>query len=704
MGERETLRIGKWLFEPSLNRISDGDERSTLEPLAASVLEYLAQRPREVVSADELIEHLWGRRYVGDSPVYRIIAELRRELKDDARQPQYIETIRKRGYRMVAPVEFVEPGRHEPQAHELPSDSGRPRIRLWLWSAAVAIVLAAGTFLLQRQPPPAATPVVAVMPFENLSPGAEDYLVRGLTDSVATRLANVSGVLVISQNSARQYADSDKPSQVIGAELGATHLVTGTALQRDDDQRAIRVNAHLVDIATDSYVWSQTYEQPLADIIDLQTDIAERVAQQLDLNVLEPGRSERLQLATDGIQSYDHYLRGRDYLERGWQEEDLRQAAVQFETAIERDPGYAPAYAGLGLAHLQLYAQYWDRSTDRLERARAMIDAALELEPDLVEAQFALGSYYLRRNMFEAAEQHLDIVRGRQPSHTDALAALAQVHQHLGNFDEAAIYFDDAVQLDPLNHRLLYLQGLTHVVAGNYQRAESSLERSIVLRPDLLEGYIYKALLYMSWRGDERAAAEELERAADRLGLEFVVEFLLQPGLSGTFRFAGPVYREALLEFDPEGTSADPAAWHLALAELEELRGETDAARDHYAAAVELLEQTVAEVPDEPFFHALLGSAYAGAGQRTLALETGRELLTMAPVEESVWDNADFLWYMAEIYLQLGMFDEASDQVALALDYPTTLSRAWIAVEPFWDPIREHPRFREVMDERQSRR
>lgn len=176
MSQGRTIHVGEWVLEPSLNRISDGARQVTLEPLAASVLEYLARHPLQVVSADELIEHLWGRRFVGDSPVYRIIAELRRELGDDARQPRYIETIRKRGYRLVAPVAYAEPQEQEPGAAAGPGaaePTTGPRMRA-RYAVVAALLVVAGAFavLQPTQPetaPGGTLPVVAVMPFESLS-------------------------------------------------------------------------------------------------------------------------------------------------------------------------------------------------------------------------------------------------------------------------------------------------------------------------------------------------------------------------------------------------------------------------------------------------------------------------------------------------------------------------------------------------------
>lgn len=721
MTDTRRVRIGDWVLDSDLNRIESAGRKVTLEPLAAEVLHYFANNPGEVIGFDELVENLWGRSYVGDSPVYRIMAELRRELGDDAKHPTYFETIRKRGYRLIAPVEILnddvaigQDQTADNAAAGAPSDRqvpmrGRARYRRYAWFGIVLLSLAiGGAYLLSRSesdnsqladPPP----VIAVIPFEDLSSMDGSYIVRGLTDAVATRLAGVSALRVISQNSARQYEKSSEPAQGIGRALGAQYLITGTAIQRvdEDDTAWLRVNAHLVDVASDSYLWSQTYEQPLTNIFDVQSEIAERVAQQLDVTLFDtPNAMSGQGPESPSFAAYEHYVKGRDALGRGFVETDLQEAIAELDAAVARNPEFAQAYATLGLAHLQMYAQYHDRSNERLELARESIDRSLQLDPTLIDGQFGLGSYYLRREMLEPALEHLETVRLNRPSHTEALVAIAQVYQRQGNLSEAVEALEAAARFDPLNHLLLFILGQTQIVSGDYADAEVALERAVTLRPELVEGYLFKAVLYMSWQGDERRAASEFERAAEKIGLDALVEWLLQPGVSSSFRFAGPVLSDALGKFELQGSNVDPASYYLAMADHAEASGDAALSREYYTRATHILEETVRQFPNEPFFYALLGSAYAGAGRTEDALRAGQQLLTMAPVEQNPWDNADYLWYMAEIYVLAGMYDEAISQVEIAIEYPTTISRAWIKAEPFWEPLRDDPRFQALLSPR----
>ncbi len=710
----EKARIGDWVLDTHLNRIYRGEESVALEPLASAVLAHLAANAGQVVSPDDLIENLWQRKFVGDNPVYRIIAELRRALDDNAREPFYIETIRKRGYRLIAAVEVLDPApaKSTPSVQttavpdQEPIDAGASLTRRRYASIGVIGVCLMVTALLgwrlfdapAPQQPAVQAPVVAVLPFESLSNETSSPLSRGLTDAVATRIAGVAGIRVISQNSSRQFEAASATTGEIAESLGANYLLTGTTLvaTSDGEPERIRLNAHLVDVVSDSYLWSETYDLDIADIFEIQTEISERVAQQLDFAIAEASR----QYNRPHPQAFEEYLLGRDAYSRGFRESDLEESITQLQQAVAIDPDYAQAHAMLGLAHLQLYAQYWDRSDARLAQARGAIDRALELDQGLIDGHFGLGSYYLRLGLLEPASEHLKMVLKSRPSHTEALVALAQVHQRTGDLSRAVDALDDAARFDPLSHLTLYMLGQTQIVAGDYAAAEASLERAITLRPDLAEGYLFKAVVYMAWRGDEARAAEEMQRAYHELGADALMAFLLQPGVSSAFRFAGDELREALREMEFEGSGLDPSAYYMARAELAEIDRKPGEARKYYNLARIELEKVVNAVPDEPLFRALLGSAYAGAGMTDEALETGSMLLAMAPVDDNPWDNADYLWYLAEIHLLCGRYDDAIQWVETALQYQTTNTLAWIQAEPFWEPVREMPRFRALMDAR----
>ena len=168
MTEARIARIGDWTFDARLNQLSQGPTVVTLEPLAARVLSYLAERQGEVVSVDELVEALWNRRFVGDNPVYRVLAELRRALGDSAQYPKYIQTIRKSGYRLIATVELQSPREGMPAS----TATRAPRFGIAALVLALAAAIALAWFLSTRETTVVeepGKPVVAIMPFDDMS-------------------------------------------------------------------------------------------------------------------------------------------------------------------------------------------------------------------------------------------------------------------------------------------------------------------------------------------------------------------------------------------------------------------------------------------------------------------------------------------------------------------------------------------------------
>ena len=264
--------VGRWRVEPARNRISsrEGEERR-LEPQLASLLRFFAARRGEVVTKDEILEGVWGTRSVADSALTRAIAELRRGLGDEAHNPSYIETIPKRGYRLLAEVR----GRAQP-APPLP----------WRWRAlaalAVALLLLAGVvaapWLRRSQPqaePAPASRRVAVLPLVDLSGEEGQYFADAMTDALTTALASVPSLSVTSRRSAERYRDSEASSLEIARDLGVDLLLEGTIVR---DSNRVRITVQLIDAPADSHLWAASYERQLGDVVTLQGEIVSAIA------------------------------------------------------------------------------------------------------------------------------------------------------------------------------------------------------------------------------------------------------------------------------------------------------------------------------------------------------------------------------------------------------------------------------------------
>ena len=235
--------------------------------------------------------------------------------------------------------------------------------------------------------------LVLVLPFENLGLPEDDFFAEGITEEITSRLAGVSEVGVIGRTTAHRYKKTDKTIKQIGAELGVDYVLEGTVRwQRTPDGTSrVRVTPQLVQVVDETYMWSDRYDAVLADIFEVQSDIAAQVVRALDVTLLAGDRRVIESKPTENLAAYEEYLRGNESLNRGVAEQALLTAVEYYKTAVELDPTFALAYAKLSEAHVQLYWQYYDRSEERLTKAKESVDTAMRLQPELPEARVVVA-------------------------------------------------------------------------------------------------------------------------------------------------------------------------------------------------------------------------------------------------------------------------------------------------------------------------
>ncbi|MDX1555877.1 MAG: winged helix-turn-helix domain-containing protein, partial [Xanthomonadales bacterium] len=272
------FKLGDWIVKPSVDRIERNGVSKTLEPRAMDILIYLSQRPRAVVSIEHLITEVWAGQIVSDNTVYQWIRILRKALEDDPANPAYIETITKKGYRLVA------------QAEPLETETIKKSPRRAVFVVAAAIVVVAGLWLYSQRPAPGGggaplAPSIAVLPFVNHTgdaPGLQ--FADGIHDEVLTTLAKLDNLKVISRTSVMKYRDAGKDLPTIGEELGVNTVLEG-GVQHVDGR--VRINVQLIDARTDKHLWAETFDRELtaANIFAIQTEIANAVADSFEIDL-----------------------------------------------------------------------------------------------------------------------------------------------------------------------------------------------------------------------------------------------------------------------------------------------------------------------------------------------------------------------------------------------------------------------------------
>jgi TolB-like protein/DNA-binding winged helix-turn-helix (wHTH) protein/lipoprotein NlpI len=441
-----------------------------LERLPMDILVFLIEHRGELVTREQIGERIWGKSVFLDidNSINGAIRKIRHVLKDDPRQPHFILTIPGRGYRFIVPAAETEnrctatqtlvPSGLELQPGTEPSAerAGR-RWPIWLGIGAVVVLLWGGLQWSRtwfRPQPTGRRVILAVLPFKNLTgdPGQE-YFSDGLTEEMSAQL----GVLdtrhlgVIARTSAMHYKNSEAPLERIGMELGAEYVIEGSVRRAAD---RVRVTVQLIQVKDRTHLWAHEYDRELSDILALQSEISQEVADEIQLVLGENKRIEPAHLRASSPrndEAYDLYLRGVYF----WNKrtiEGFQQAITYFQQAVVKDPNYARAYAGIADSYSLLGGYSGVPQNEWMAKARAAAQRALQLDDNLPEAHTAMGLIVQNYDHdWATAEKEFRRAIELNPNYATAHHWYAEYLTWRGRFDEAFLEIERARQLDPLS-------------------------------------------------------------------------------------------------------------------------------------------------------------------------------------------------------------------------------------------------------------
>jgi serine/threonine-protein kinase len=570
-------------------------------------------------------------------------------------------------------------------------------------SALLVAVVAVAWILLSEGAPEDAGSIgqessLLVIPFDNLGPPDDEYFADGVTEAIIARLAALDGMGVISRQTAYAYKDSDKTIQEIGAELAeedVAYVLEGT-FQRErpgDPSSPVRVTVQLIRVADDRHLWSQHYDEEWIEVFRLQSEIAESVARELDVTLLEPERRSSRAIPTDNLEAYEFYLRGKEAWGEAFWPRRLLSSAELFGRAVELDPEFALAQAALSQALVRIY---FGGLSDDLSRAAAALEAAVRLEPDLVETWMTQGFYeYYGTGNAERALERFDAVLRSQPNNSDALGISGGILRRLRDWDEAIARTERAAELDPRNQVRVGSLAAAYTLVRRYREAGQVWDRMIAINPYNPTFYMRKARNYLVWEGNREQARRVLEQASNTVGIDpaWIMSFsrLL-------IRVLGEEYAEALDRLTLEEQS-DTIYYYLAKAELSGRTGRPQLAAAYYDSARALLEVAVSRGATAfGRFGDDLALAYAGLGRKDQAIRTVQSALDMVPAFLDAERGVGLADDLAEIYVKVGEYEAAIDQLEYLLSIPSLVSTPLLRVDPLYDPLRDHPRFQALLE------
>ena len=517
------FQVGPWRVQPRLNSISDAGQVRHLEPKVMQVLVALADRAGDVVAKEELLKAVWPDTFVGDDALLRCISDLRKALEDDAKEPRYLQTIPKRGYRLIADVKLLDTAREA-------ESQDRPGRRWWAAIAGLAVLAILGTaWLVQRRPreqsgAPTRRIMLAVLPFENLSADPEqEFFSDGLTDEMITQLARLQPerLGVIARSSAMQYKRASKTIEQIARELGVDYVIEGTV--RREAER-VRITVQLVQVRDESHLWAENYDRQLSGILSLQAEVARAVAGRIRLTLGSSGAGEPAASHPVRSEAYLAYLLGRHHWHR-LTPEDLELAAKHFERAVHLDPSFARAWLGLSDSYRHLGSWWGDWPPKKaFPLAKEAMARALKLDTTLAEAHGSLGWIHFVYDWdWQRAEAEFKRGVDLNPYARDAVSPYANFLRRMKRLEEARQQAQRAVEADPLSPLEVTEAARVYLDLGQPDEAEALLQRVSETAPASRATLLALAQAHLQ-AGRLEKAIEFLERASrttfrDRLAL-----------------------------------------------------------------------------------------------------------------------------------------------------------------------------------------
>jgi TolB-like protein/Tfp pilus assembly protein PilF len=459
------------------------NEEVTLPPKAFDTLLELVKLKGRVLEREALMRKVWPDTFVEEGNVKVIIFNLRKAIEDNPSEPRFIQTVARRGYRFgVDVIEIEDPPRWGQEI------AGQAGIDLNIKS-------------------------IAVLPFKLLGGVEEEYLGVGLADALIIKLSGLSNIIVRPTSAVRRYIGSDERPDEIARQLNVEAILEGNIYSAGN---RVRVTAQLINVKGVTPLWAGKFDERFTDIFDVEDSISEQVAQALMLKLTGHDRQRLTTHYTENIKAYQFYLKGRYHWAKRLSA-GTRLAAEHFRAAIDLDPNYSLAYAGLADCYTQLAWLRLLAPCEALPLAKAAALRALELDPLLGEAYASLAWIRLLYDLdYEAAENEFRHSLELKPNYSVARMWFGMFLLAVGRFTEALEEVNKALTLDPLSPIINAVAGWPFYFMRDYQRAIECYRKAIELEPKSLPAHYLLALSYLQFGEPEHAVAEmQIARTLD---------------------------------------------------------------------------------------------------------------------------------------------------------------------------------------------
>jgi TolB-like protein/Tfp pilus assembly protein PilF len=530
---------------------------------------------------------------------------------------------------------------------------------------------------------------VAVLPFANLSPQAEDaFFADGMHDEIISRLTRIGSLGVISRTSVMGYRSPERNLRSIAAELGAGTILEGSVRRAGN---RVRLTAQLIDAVNDVHLWSDSFEAELTaeTLFTIQIQIAGAVAAALQARLTQDELARVEDRPTRSLKAYEFYLMGNAARERGYGERDLRHAIAMYEQAVELDPSFALAAARLSRVHDEMIWFAHDRSPARELVTKATLDRAISLESTAVPVMQAAGTYHYHRARYDSAMHWIERARNLQPNTADITSDLAFIKRRQGRFDETAELLELARVTDPTSARALFNLAETYDLLGRCDDARWAFRQAAAAMPSWPRPPAYQAWLEVACTGDVKVARGILHDALPRLIDPHDDSFFPWNGFR--IELLARDYDAALRWLHARESLSDQFFYRpvtLLRAEVYLLQGERGRGRAALDSARLTLEAKLGEAPADERYHGALALVLAYQGERDAAIRAGRrsaEIVEGRDQYKVIYREEE----LARVHAILGDHREAAAMFEHLLKKPGTLSVQILRLDPRLQALRE---------------
>jgi TolB-like protein/Flp pilus assembly protein TadD len=529
---------------------------------------------------------------------------------------------------------------------------------------------------------------LAVLPFENQGPPERNYFAEGMSDEVRGKLASLPGFVVVASTSSSQYKKSMKPMEQVARELGVRFLVVGKVRwEKAPSGDRVQVIPELVEVERSGAQvekWRESFDARLTDVFQVQTEIAGKVAQSLDVSLSVGQQKAMAEKPTQSLAAYDAFLRGEKALSM-----NNREATAAYEQAVALDPAFALAWAHLSRAQSERFGVN-PGSTKTPGREAA--ERAIALAPARPEGYEAFAKYYLHaENEPDKALVEIERAARLAPRDVEVVRRRAQIEWSLGRFDDALRHGQEAKQLDPRSYVVAHDLALTLVMHRRFREAMMEADRGQSLEPTTLEGLGVHIWVAMA-EGDLAGARMVVRGASREMDPAGVVT-------STAVWVLDDAQQRLLLTLGPDRFDDNQADWALARARTYALRGETAKMLEYADQARAAYDARLHEASGSGQ-RALLGIADAVSlaylGRKSEAIAGGEQAASLMPLSRDVCVGSEIQENLTRVYILVGENEKALDRLDVLLKIPCSLTPGLLRIDPAFGPLRGNARFEKL--------